>query len=283
MRNFTLCRFRLTVFTALLVAAILLLTVCGCAICKKFTKPASATPSVAASDVTTLPPSTSDTVVRGSDAVTSSAATTEVAKPIVVSETISNVVVDDTALRAAKTRIDELERKVVSLEGDVVGRDITIRSLKQTAEALTVAKPVTTLPTPMIPVNGVEVKKVDGAVRVVVPSAMIFEDGTLDKIKPSGEDVLLKVVTELESNFPNKAIAVEGYIDSMSLDPNDPSQLLNLSAYQARVVVNHLINAARVNPEHLKMAGCGAASPIADNATEEGRAKNRRIEFVVVE
>jgi outer membrane protein OmpA-like peptidoglycan-associated protein len=55
---------------------------------------------------------------------------------------------------------------------------------------------------------------------------------------------------------------------------------LKLSQARAGAVVKELVTKYKVAPERLKAAGVGRLSPVASNDTEEGRAKNRRVELV---
>ena len=62
----------------------------------------------------------------------------------------------------------------------------------------------------------------------------------------------------------------------------DEKRNLKLSLERAKVVVAKLFGLG-ISLERMEAKGRGEKSPIADNTTDEGRAKNRRIEFKVVE
>ena len=67
---------------------------------------------------------------------------------------------------------------------------------------------------------------------------------------------------------------VGGYADSSGTDAvNQP-----LSEARARAVVEHLVSRG-IDASALTARGYGSSKPVADNATAEGRAKNRRVEF----
>jgi outer membrane protein OmpA-like peptidoglycan-associated protein len=67
---------------------------------------------------------------------------------------------------------------------------------------------------------------------------------------------------------------VAGYADGSGTDAvNDP-----LSEARARAVVDHLVSGG-IPASALSARGYGSSKPVADNATAEGRAKNRRVEF----
>jgi OmpA-OmpF porin, OOP family len=75
---------------------------------------------------------------------------------------------------------------------------------------------------------------------------------------------------------PGKLVIVEGHTDAVG----EPETNLNLSRNRAQTVVDYLAKAG-LPASLIKAEGYGAARPAADNATPEGRAKNRRIGFKV--
>lgn len=88
-------------------------------------------------------------------------------------------------------------------------------------------------------------------------------------------DNIAKVLMEHERI---SRLRIEGHTDDVG-----PRELnLSLSAARAKAVLDYLV-AAGVSRERLESAGFAFDQPIADNGTEEGRAANRRVEFVIVE
>jgi OOP family OmpA-OmpF porin len=75
---------------------------------------------------------------------------------------------------------------------------------------------------------------------------------------------------------PQAAIEIRGHTDNEGTEVNNQ----RLSLLRAQAVRNHLISNGVAAPR-LTATGLGSTAPIADNATPEGRAQNRRIEFVV--
>ena len=76
---------------------------------------------------------------------------------------------------------------------------------------------------------------------------------------------------------PNMKILISGYTDNVG----KPADNLALSKGRAVAVVNYLLQKG-VNTARLSFKGLGEADPVADNATEQGRALNRRTELSVV-
>jgi len=96
------------------------------------------------------------------------------------------------------------------------------------------------------------------------------------KILPESKLILDEIAHILKNN-PDIKVFIEGYTD----DEGSDSYNLKLSQERADSVLNYLV-AKGVEPDRLTAKGYGESRPIADNTTEEGRAKNRRIEFIVI-
>ncbi len=74
---------------------------------------------------------------------------------------------------------------------------------------------------------------------------------------------------------PELKISVEGHTDNAG----DRQANQGLSVERAKAVVS-AITALGIDPKRLSSAGYGLDRPIADNNTEEGKVKNRRVELV---
>ena len=106
---------------------------------------------------------------------------------------------------------------------------------------------------------------------------VLFEFGKAT-ILPISYPLLLQVVSVLESNPQISKLSVEGHADEVG----SASVNRELSAARAQSVMQFLIDNG-IKAERLTSAGYGSARPIADNADELGRAKNRRVEFIIIE
>lgn len=89
--------------------------------------------------------------------------------------------------------------------------------------------------------------------------------------------VELKKLTELLAAYPDMAIELSGHTDNKGKDKYNQT----LSEQRAKAVYDYLIGKG-IDKKRLKYKGYGAGQPIADNATDEGRAKNRRVEFKII-
>jgi outer membrane protein OmpA-like peptidoglycan-associated protein len=75
---------------------------------------------------------------------------------------------------------------------------------------------------------------------------------------------------------PSLRIHVVGHTDNQG----KPDYNLDLSRRRAASVVKELTGKYGIAADRLDSFGCGLFSPLASNATEDGRAKNRRVELV---
>ena len=93
-------------------------------------------------------------------------------------------------------------------------------------------------------------------------------------IKPESNGIIEQIVQLLKENADLK-LNVEGHTDNVG----DPKSNLKLSDERAKSVVAALTKAG-IQASRLSAAGYGQDRPVADNRSEEGRAKNRRVELV---
>jgi chemotaxis protein MotB len=107
----------------------------------------------------------------------------------------------------------------------------------------------------------------------------IFDSGS-DQIKPEGKVLLDELATNLVS--VGNYIRVEGHTDNVPIsNPRFPSNW-ELSTARATVVVCHLIQTYRLSPAMLSAAGYAENRPIASNDTQEGKARNRRVDLIIL-
>lgn len=93
-------------------------------------------------------------------------------------------------------------------------------------------------------------------------------------IRPESVPAINEVVTLLRAQ-PALRLLVEGHTDSSG----DKTHNQALSLARAKSVVR-AITAQKIEPARLSAIGLAASKPLADNGSEDGRAKNRRVELV---
>jgi outer membrane protein OmpA-like peptidoglycan-associated protein len=107
-----------------------------------------------------------------------------------------------------------------------------------------------------------------------VTSGITF-DVNSDKIKPESAGVLKEIGTALTEN-PTVKIKIIGHTDT---DGEDAANL-DLSKRRAAAVKKALADTYGIDASRMVTDGKGETVPVADNKTAEGKAQNRRVEFV---
>ncbi len=124
---------------------------------------------------------------------------------------------------------------------------------------------------------GIKVEKTAKATKLTIPEKVLFDFNKFF-LKPEAKDAL-NVIAKILKEKPHKKIIIIGYTDSVGSDAYN----LKLSLQRAQSVADYLIYVEGIDSSRIKIEGKGKANPIADNSTEEGRAKNRRVEIKIIE
>ena len=107
-----------------------------------------------------------------------------------------------------------------------------------------------------------------------VTNSILFETNS-DKIQPASLPSIGVVADYMKAN-PTVKLKVIGHTDNVGQDAAN----MDLSARRAKSVVKELVDFHKIDPSRLTSEGMGESKPIGDNNTLEGRAKNRRVEFI---
>lgn len=103
----------------------------------------------------------------------------------------------------------------------------------------------------------------------------IYFDFDKTDIKPESEPAIKEIAKLLQENEGLKLYVV-GHTDNIgAMDYN-----MKLSKARADAVMNELVTKYNISSERLKAYGMGSLAPVASNKTDDGRAKNRRVELV---
>jgi chemotaxis protein MotB len=128
----------------------------------------------------------------------------------------------------------------------------------------------------------VTISELKGKLTVNLVDAILFDSGKAE-VKPDGLVVLQKVIDILQG-IKDKMIRVEGHTDNLpihgALAKRFPSNW-ELAAARSINVARYLQERG-IDPNLLAAIAYGEFKPVATNDTEEGRAKNRRIEIILV-
>lgn len=157
----------------------------------------------------------------------------------------------------------------------IVGNTYNVIALPRVEAAEEARRSIAMATAMLTRLNGQLVRPIDIA-EVLNTQIINFEvDQT---IIPNINKPVLDAAAALMSQTPNLLVEVRGFTDA----DGDVNYNLDLSTRRAKAVVDYLL-AHGVQPQKLRSVGFGKAYPVADNVTEQGKFRNRRIEFVVVD
>jgi outer membrane protein OmpA-like peptidoglycan-associated protein len=125
--------------------------------------------------------------------------------------------------------------------------------------------------------SGVDITPTDNgqAILVNLPEGVTFDVASA-ALQPSFRATLDQIAQSM-NQYPNSLIDVYGHTDSTGSDQYNQT----LSENRARTVANYLTMQG-VSAARLRSQGFGETMPVADNTTEEGRRRNRRVEIKIV-
>ena len=192
-------------------------------------------------------------------------------------ELLAQLEAKEQALAAENARLQKLKQdmearsqRILELENVIASKDAAMNKLKDAiSRALTNFEG-----------KGLTVEQRDGKVYVSMENKLLFQSGSW-AVGVNGKQAVKQLGSVLAEN-PDIAILIEGHTDN---DPyNGTGQLSgnwDLSTKRATAIVQILRENPAINPENLTAAGRGEYAPIATNDTNEGKAKNRRIEVIL--
>lgn len=116
-------------------------------------------------------------------------------------------------------------------------------------------------------------------VRLTLNGALLFDSGQ-SQIREDALPLVDKLAMILES-YDSSLIDIEGHTDNVPISNEKYENNDVLSAYRAFAVKNYVLGKTALEAGKINATGCGEYNPVADNATPEGRARNRRVEIKI--
>jgi len=171
--------------------------------------------------------------------------------------------------------IDNLNREIVRLNMELTALQRDRSELERTKLKLE-EKLIKELDT-----NQTMVQMQERGLVVTVLAEVLFDPGKA-VLKTEYKTSLDKIVEVLKENVPDKQIIIEGHTDSDPIKYSGWKSNWDLSAGRATSIIHHFVKEGEFDPERLSVAGYGDQRPIASNDTKEGKAKNRRVEIIIL-
>jgi chemotaxis protein MotB len=173
-------------------------------------------------------------------------------------------------LLALQEELSARSNRVAELEGALLEKDAHMKTLKNS-----ISKALTNFEG-----KGLRVEQRDGKVYVSMENKLLFKSGSW-KIGTEGKKAVNQLGKVLAEN-PDINVLIEGHTDNDDfIGKGDISDNWDLSTKRATAIVTILQENKTINAESLTAAGRSAYSPVADNDSPEGKAKNRRIEVIL--
>lgn len=183
--------------------------------------------------------------------------------------------------KAAKADLDQTQREIDQREADEMSR--TRNELQQARRDLTTERAARLAAEQrerdamqqLAAQAALSVKEEARGTVIVLPGSVLFTSGNY-QLTPEAQSKLAMVAETLAPQAKTHDILVEGHTDSRGT----PTSNQVLSESRARAVMDYLVSRG-VAAQAITSVGIGQARPIADNASPEGRANNRRVEIIV--
>ena len=118
-------------------------------------------------------------------------------------------------------------------------------------------------------------KRVEVQDNRIVINEKIQIDFNKATIKPESDSLMQEIINVIKENPHIKKLAIEGHTSSEGSDKYN----LKLSDKRAKAVMDYLVKKGELPKEMFTAKGFGEGKPIAEESTEEGKEKNRRVEF----
>jgi chemotaxis protein MotB len=163
---------------------------------------------------------------------------------------------------AEKAEIEELKKQKAAAEARAKTMDDLVKRFKKMTDA-----------------GKLDITSRHGQIVLALDSEVLFDPGKTD-VKADGKAALKEIADAIKS-VGGRRFQVAGHTDTTPIKTKDFPSNWELSTERAVVVVKLLLSEG-VQPSLVSAAGFAEFEPVGNNATPEGRAKNRRIEIVLL-
>jgi len=172
------------------------------------------------------------------------------------------------------------DAEIASLKKQVA--DAKIEQTKQTNEADELVADLNRQLADLRDKGQVWITEKDNMTIITLPNAALFASGSVT-LSPEGQKVSDDIWKTLVK-YPDRDISIQGYTDNVPIAKKFKGRYKSnweLSSARAHTVLHYVMTKHDVKPNRLSAVGFGEFHPIADNKTENGRMKNRRVVIAV--
>lgn len=171
----------------------------------------------------------------------------------------------------SSSTLEKQKQELLNLQNTIYKQDSIMQSIKKTIEQALTGYTAEQL----------SVQMINGKLYVTLREKLLFPSGST-VVSEQGLLALNKIAKVLK-NTQNIDLTIEGHTDNVPISPKNKQFRDNwdLSTARAVEVSRILIEKFGIRPEIITAAGKSMYFPIAPNTTETGKARNRRIEFII--
>ena len=126
---------------------------------------------------------------------------------------------------------------------------------------------------------GIKTQFTKRGIRISLEDSILFDFGKAE-INPQSYLVLNKIVDVIKSI--QNPVRIEGHTDNVAIHTERFPSNWELSVARAVQVLKYFVKVGEIEPQRLSAGGYGDAKPVVPNDTSEHRAKNRRVEILLV-
>jgi outer membrane protein OmpA-like peptidoglycan-associated protein len=166
---------------------------------------------------------------------------------------------------------DMSDRRTIEFRGTAQAEFIEAEDMNREQLASEIKEEIDRLAIP-----DVNVRVVDEGISLSLEDIRFFPDSA--RMLP-GEQLKLDRIAEILTRYPNRDIMVSGH----AALAGSRDYLMSLSQQRAKAVADYLLSKNVRSADRIVIRGYGAERPIADNNTEEGMRRNRRVEITILE
>ena len=190
-------------------------------------------------------------------------------KELELNNALAKAEIERGKVESIRQELEKTSARVKSLESELNRKDSTVRALKdEIAKALSGFDKL-----------DIKVENRNGKVYVSMAEKLLFKSGSIS-VDPKGQEALVKLAAALNKKS-DVTVVVEGHTDNKPMNSEKIKDNWDLSVLRATSIVRILTDNGKMNENRITASGRGETTPVADNTTAEGRAKNRRTEIIL--
>jgi chemotaxis protein MotB len=132
--------------------------------------------------------------------------------------------------------------------------------------------------------KNIELRQYHDALTINIADKLFFESGKAE-LKPEAGHILDRIARILKEKLPGKIIRIEGHTDKIPIGKKLKKKYPNnwmLGAARAANVAEYFREISGINPKRMSIVSYSSYRPLTSNKTSAQRAKNRRIEIIVM-